>query len=166
MTCDGDGWWIQDALLDGNLYLLSDGSWQSEIGLSVCSYAFIAKCIESNQELRCTRVEKGECASNYRAEILGAIGYLLVMKAALPDVRKTDYNVTTVPKFKAFCDNMEVVNHGKQPKKPLSEKRVQADLFNHIKFLLRTVDTRISFTHVYGHMDKHLDWEVMTKENK
>ena len=60
--------------------------------------------------------------SNYRAKILGAIEYLLVMKAVLPDVRKTDCDVTTLPKCKAFCDNMGVVNHGKPPKKPLSEK--------------------------------------------
>ena len=60
---------------------------------------------------------------------------------------------------------MKVVNCGKQPKKPLSEEQVQADLLCHIKFLLKTLDTRISFTHLYGHMDKHLDWEDMTKEN-
>ena len=111
-------------------------------------------------------MEKGESASNYRAELLCAIGYLLVMKAVLPDVRKTDCDVTTLPKCKAFCDNMGVLNHGKHPKKPLSNKHVQADLLGHIKYLLRTLETRISFTHVYGHMDKHLDWEDMTKEQQ
>ena len=118
------------------------------------------------QELKCTWVEKGESVSNYRAELLGAIGYLLVMKAVLPDARKTDCNVTTLPKCKAFCDNMSVVNHGKQPKNPLTEKQVQTYLLGHMKFLLRTLKTRISFTHVYGHIDKHLDWEDMTKEQQ
>ena len=35
-----------------------------------------------------------------------------------------------------------------------------------MKYLLRTLETRISFTHVYGHMDKHLDWEVMNREQQ
>ena len=88
------------------------------------------------------------------------------MKTVLPDVRNTNCDVTTLSKCKAFCDNMGVVNHGKQQKKPLSEKQVQVDLLGHIKYLLRTLETRISFTHVYGHMDKHLDWEDMTKEQQ
>ena len=96
-------------------------------------------------------MEKGESASNYRAELLGAIGYLLVMKAVIPNIHSTNCDVTTLPKCKAFCDNMGVINHGKQPKKPLSEKQVQADLLGHMKYLLRTLQARISFTHVYGH---------------
>ena len=67
-------------------------------------------------------VEKGKHASNSRAEILGAIGYLLVMKAVLLDVCKPDCSIVTLPKGKAFCDNMGVVNNGEEPKKPLSEK--------------------------------------------
>ena len=96
LTCDEDGWWIQDALLDCTLYLSSDGSWQPEIDSSVSSCAFIVKCIESNQEIKYTWVEKGECASNYRAELLRAIGYLLVTKAVLPDVRQRDCKVITL----------------------------------------------------------------------
>ena len=102
LTCDEDGLWIRDALLDGTLYLSSYGLWQPEIDPSVSSCAFIVKCIESNQELKCTWVEKGECVSNYRAELLDAVGYLLVMKAVLPDIRATDCDVTTLPKCKAF----------------------------------------------------------------
>ena len=150
--------------MDGKLYLSSDGAWQKEIDPCVCSCAFIVKCTESKQELKCTWVERGESASNYRAELLSAIGYLLFMKAVLPDIRTTDCDVTTLPKCKAFCDNMGVVNHGKQPKKPLSEKQVQVDLLGHMKYLLRTLQARISFTHVYGH-NKH-DWDDMTKEQQ
>ena len=62
-------------------YLVSDRSWQLEIDRSVCSCAFTITCTVTNQILTCTCVEKGEHASNYRAEILGAIGYLFVMKA-------------------------------------------------------------------------------------
>ena len=73
---------------------------------NVCSCAFIIKCTETKQELKCTWVEKRESTSNYRAELLGAIGYFLVMKAFLPDIRSPDCDVTILPKCKAFCDNM------------------------------------------------------------
>ena len=52
---------------------------------------------------------------------------------------------------------MGVINHRKQPKKPLSEKQVQADLLGHMKYLLRTLQARISFTHVYGHNKLNCD---------
>ena len=35
-----------------------------------------------------------------------------------------------------------------------------------MKYLLRILEARISFTHVYGYMDKHLDWEDMIKEQQ
>ena len=61
---------------------------------------------------------------------------------------------------------MGVVNYGKQPKKPLSEKQVQADLLGHMQYLLRTSEATISFIHIYSYMDKHLDWEDMTREQQ
>ena len=35
-----------------------------------------------------------------------------------------------------------------------------------MKFLLRTLETRISFTHVHDHMIKHLKWDNMIREQQ
>ena len=59
-------------------------------------------------------------ASNYRGEILGALGYTLVMKAVLEKDRERSINPTELLKGLAFCDNMGVTNHGHTPNKTLS----------------------------------------------
>ena len=58
LECDGDGWWIEDALHNGSLYLVS------------------------GKKLECTWVERSSSASNYRGEILGALGYILIMRGS------------------------------------------------------------------------------------
>lgn len=40
------------------------------------------------------------------------------------------------PNQEGILQQMGVVNHGKQPKKSLLEKQVQADLLRYMKFLL------------------------------
>ena len=54
------------------------------------------------------------------------------MKAVLGKDRDLTIDTNTLPKGKAFCDNMGVVNHGNAPNKTLSEKQVQADILGHI----------------------------------
>ena len=61
---------------------------------------------------------------------------------------------------------MGVVNHRNWPKKPLSERTSSSRSLGHMQFLLRSLETRISFTHVYGHMDKFLKWDNMTREQQ
>ena len=62
----------------------------------------------------------------------------------------------TLPKGKAFCDNMGVVKHGDAPNKTLSEKQVQADILGHLKYILCILPARVKFDHVRGHIDRVL----------
>ena len=42
--CDGDGWWIRDALLRGTLRSISDGSYMRDEHIGACSAGFTLKC--------------------------------------------------------------------------------------------------------------------------
>ena len=77
---------------------------------------------ESNQKLSCIWVEHRVSISNYQGKILGAIGYLLVMKVVLSNLRKSEVNVLTLSKDTALCDNMGVVKHRNCSKRLLPEK--------------------------------------------
>ena len=164
LECDDDGWWILDALKNETLYLVSDGSYQREVDPEVCSCAFTAECKATGKKLVCTWVERSPSASNYRGEILGALGYTLVMKAVLDYESAQSPEPLILPKGPAFCDNMGVIKHGSVPNKPLSEKQVQADLFGHMKYLLRNLPINTAFTHIQGHMDEVLELPDMTYE--
>ena len=135
LECDGDGWWIKDALNNGTLYLVSDGLYQREVDPEVCLCAFCLVCTESFRRISSAWVERSSCASKYRGELLGALGYLLILKAVFLDNRDTMVGALTLPTSNAYCDNMGVVKHGRLPLKPLSEKQVQSDILGHIKYL-------------------------------
>ena len=52
-------------------------------------------------------------ASNYRGEILGALGYTLVMKIVLDKDKERSINPTELPKGLAFCHGvLELVDGG------------------------------------------------------
>ena len=44
------------------------------------------------------------------------------------------------------------------------QKTSLADLLGNMKFLLRKLEIRIYFTHVYSNIDKHLKWDDITRE--
>ena len=164
LDCEEDGWWIRDALLNGTLFLASDGSYQPDVDPNVCSCAFCLVCADSLRRISCTWAERSNCASNYRGELLGALGYLLILKAVLPNDRDVLVDISNLPVSDASCDNMGVVKHGRLPLKALSEKQVQSDILGHIKYLLRSLPARTRFTHVRAHMRKVLAVEDMTLE--
>ena len=112
--------------------------------------------------LLCLAVEHSSCTSNYKEELFGALGYLLILKAVFPDDRDSMIDASTLPTSNAYCDNMGVVKHGRLPMKPLSEKQVQSDILGHIKYLLRIFPARTHFTHVRAHMRRVLAFEDMT----
>ena len=52
--------------------------------------------------------------------------------------------------MQSFCNNIGVVNYGKQPEKQLSEKQVQADLLGHINlFIENTRDKNIIHSRIW-----------------
>ena len=133
---------------------MSGCSYQKDVDPEVCLCAFCLVCTESLRQISCTWVERSSCASNYRGELLGALGYLLILKAVLPDDCDTMVDALTLPISDAFFDKIGVVKHSRLPLKALTEKQVQSDILGHIKYLLRSLPARTQFTHVRDHMKK------------
>ena len=94
---------------------------------------------------------------NYRAEILGGCCAQLIVKAS---VTGRGVMGAATPSF--GCDNMGVVLHGNNVRRPLLEKQAQADVLRYFKQLI--LESRIGCTmvHVHGHMDKHLRHDQLT----
>jgi hypothetical protein len=83
-TTDGDGSWIYRSLLAGNLIMMSDGSYNENISLDVCSCVVVFRDRFSGEAARVTWVEKSDnyTADNYCAELLGAIAIQLLLQVA------------------------------------------------------------------------------------
>ena len=80
--CDGDGEWIRRAISSGTLSFVHDGSYMRKVAPKLCSTGFVLSCSRTGMQATGTLVEKSNAADNYRAEALGAVAGLLVIKAA------------------------------------------------------------------------------------
>ena len=81
--CDGDGTWIRRGAMRGTLRMVHDGSYMSKVNPTICSDAFIITCMSTSQKAMGAIVERSDFADNSRAEGLGAIGGLLILRAAM-----------------------------------------------------------------------------------
>ena len=81
-TCDDDGEWIRLGLMHGSLICVHDGSYMPKIDPHICSAAFIIKCTATGKIAKGSIVERSDDANNYRAEALGSMMLLLVLRAA------------------------------------------------------------------------------------
>jgi hypothetical protein len=100
-------------------------------------------------------------ANNYRAEILGAIGAQLIIKAAT-----TGRGVTGHQALRIGCDNMGVVRHGNSPLWPMLERQPQADVLRYYKGLMASSRIRGKTEHMYGHSDEYLSETEMSHDQR
>lgn len=158
---DGDGSWIYCSLLAGNLIIMSDGSYNENIALDVCSCATVFRDKITNDSARVTWAEKSNAhtADNYRAELLGAIAIQLILKVA-SDGKYIPRDLRP----QCGCDNKTVVYHGNHPRRPMPEKQAQADLLRYYKRLVRDAPYKCQMYHVYGHLDQYLSLDELTIE--
>ena len=157
--CDGDGEWIRRAVINGTLRFVHDGSYMKKVAPKICSAAFILSCSSTGMRATGTLVEHSDSADNYRAEALGAAAGLLVLRAATS--RQFRYLDVV-----AHCDNMGIVKHGNAADSPCVEKQVHADLIVLIKKLIRELPCKLTYEHVFGHLDEILRWDQLTYVQK
>ena len=109
MKIDEDGEWVRESLTAGTLVMVHDGSYNEGLDPTKSSAAYVIMCTKSKKEIRGSIVESSEHASNYRAELLGALCCLLLVKAA-QDSGTSNGSCT------GYCDNKGVVLHCKRAK--------------------------------------------------
>jgi hypothetical protein len=99
---------------------MSDGSYNVNIALYVCSCAVLFRDKATGESARVTWVEQSNVhtADNYRAELLGAIAIQLLLKVA-SDGKYIPCDLRP----QCGCDNKTVIYHGNHPRRPMSEKQ-------------------------------------------
>ena len=158
--CDEDGEWIGRAISNNTLSFVHDGSYMRQIAPKLCSAAFVLSCSRTGLQASGTLVERCDSADNYRAEALGAMAGLLVIKAATTKRRRY------LSVLKAHCDNMGIVKHGNAATTTCPEKQVQADVIMLIKKLIRGLPCNLEYEHVFGHQDEILRWDQLSIQEK
>ena len=110
-----------------------------------------------------TWVEKSSKASadNYWAKILGGVGAQLLVKAAV-----TGCHVAGAHTLGYGCNNLGVVIHGNNCRRPMLEKQAQSDVLCLFKLFISSSRIGSKMYHVCGYMDKLLCPDQLTVEER
>ena len=145
---DDEGEWVNVSLAAGTLMMLHDGSYNENLDPNKSAAAYVVMCTKSKKQLSGSVVEDSEHASNYRAELLGALCCLLIVKAAQD-------SGTRAGSCTGYCDNKGVVLHCKRAKTwdKVRAKQSQDDLIRLCREIMQGLELRVRYKHVRSHMD-------------
>ena len=148
--------------------MVSNGLYMRHRHAGACSGAFVLYCSKTRNKARCGWAELQVKSNNYRGELLGAVGFLLVIRAVLSDntskslLRQRDDNI----RAKAYSDCMGVISYGNDPEKNLPQDQVHVDLICLIRTLVRELSVSVDFIYVPGHQDDDIPRYLLTREQK
>ena len=151
----GDGKWIKRRLVQGSLIFVHNESYMPKVNPSLCSVACIVQCTFFGQEARGLVVEQSDASDNYKAEFLGAMCCLLIIKATLTSSRQSG-------RCKAYYGDKSIIIHCRNPSRNLKERQNQFDLVLLCQTLICNLDLDINCQHVFGHMDNILNWDQLS----
>jgi hypothetical protein len=164
LQIDGDGEWLVPALLNGSLIICNDGSYMPKLSKEACSGAFILHCQDTKQEIKGCFVDHSPNSDNYRGELLGGVGSLLVLKTALSNHHSLSQATARLRLLSQsiLCDNKGVISHGNEPSTALRSEQAQADLIRLLKSYALDLPCKIEWVHVKGHADDNIPFELLT----
>ena len=157
---DGDGSWLQDAISNGTIMLVCDGSYQPTISHNRGGAAWILECNTTQQRVIGYLPTTSSSSSAYRAELTGiyaGLAYLLAI---------TKLHGLTHGQIQVHCDNERAVLLSKIVGPRLSAKTSHADVLRLIRYIHHQLPMSVSFTHIYGHQDDHMAFEELSRETQ
>ena len=148
--------------------MVSDGSYMAERHDGACSGAFVLHCSATKKRATCSWAELQPKSDNYRGELLGAIGFLSIIRAVLerPSVKSQIDAAEEAPTLKAWTDCKGVITHGNDPRKQLKQGQAHADLICVLHELVLALPIPTTFLYVSGHRNKHIPYRLLTLEQQ
>ena len=77
----GDDDWIAEAIDDGSLIVVMDGSYMKDIYPNIHSAALVLECSKGRGRLWCSFPEVSQVACSYRGELVGLMAIHLILLA-------------------------------------------------------------------------------------
>lgn len=83
LVIDNGGTQLLPSLVSGNLVICNDGSYMWKLSKTAYLDTFILHCMATGNEIKGCFIDDSPNGDNYRGELLGGLGPLLLLKAAL-----------------------------------------------------------------------------------
>jgi hypothetical protein len=121
-----------------------------KLSKTACSGAFIHHCRATGKEIKGCFCDDSPNRDNYRGELVGGLGPLLLLKAAFSTSAATGIDQATIQlsSQSLYCDNKGVISHGNDPPATLRSEQPQADLIRLLKSYTRKLPCNITWIHM------------------
>ena len=158
---DEDGEWIIQAIEQGTLLIVHDGSYMPQIDKSICAAGIVLLCSQTGRmgTIQCCEKSNRKTASNYRGELIGALITSQILKVASTH---TSSNRTV----QLYCDNLGVIHHASHPERPTKDKQPQSDVITLVTYNLATSTIPWRYQHIYSHLDDTIEFQSLSLPEK
>jgi hypothetical protein len=152
--------WIRDALVNGTLIGVTDGSYDRIKAQMISRAGLVLTCTACHRTLRGSFYEISPRAGSYRGELLGLVAiHTLILAIA------KFYSLLMVS-AKICCDNMSALNQSSKSRKQVSPGIKHSDLHRAIRTYKCTINMVLRYEHVRSHQDRYRPWSLLTLEEQ
>ena len=148
--------WLAEGMTNSSLIWVTDGSYNRKKAQDLSNVRWIILCTRTGKRLMGTFWEKSTGTNLYHAEMLGLCA-LHLLAQALAEFYK-------VVKWSAIlcCNNkhaLELSSHHRHRIRPSAKC---ANIYQNLRAIKQSFTSTFKYIHVYGHMDRYLEWEQLS----
>ena len=153
--------WVADAISDGSLLAVTDGSYIRELHPHLCSAAFILECTKGRGKIIGHFSEASLAANAYRGELLGLMSIhllLLSVNKVYPDLKgEVDIVSDCLGALGRVSD---------LPSYKIPTRCKHSDILKNILVNCRDMTFSLLYSHVKAHQDDSADFNSLSKQSQ
>ena len=153
--------WVADAISDGSLLAVTDGSYIRELHSHLCSAAFILECTKGRGKIIGHFSEASLAANAYRGELLGLMSIhllLLSVNKVYPDLKgEVDIVSDCLGALRRVSD---------LPSYKIPTRCKHSDILKNILVNCRDMTFSLLYSHVKAHQDDSADFNSLSRKSQ
>ena len=157
---DDNGNWLPHAIINNDIIIVCDGSFQPTRSTSRGGAAWIIECKSTKKKVIGYLSSTSTDGGSYRSELTGiyaALTYTLAVTKA--------HNITS-GHVDVHCDNEKALLLSSTICSRLPQKTSHADIIRLIRFTCWQLPISVHFQHIYGHQDKWLPYSSLDRPSQ
>ena len=161
MSITGGVDWIAEAIEDGTLLTVTDGSYIRELHPHLCSAAFILECTKGRGQIIGYFSEATLAANAYRGELLG----LMAIHLLLLSVNKVHPSLTGEVDIVSDCLGA-LSRVSNLPAYRIPSRCKHSDILKNILINCRDMSFTLHYSHVKAHQDDDADFSSLSRKSQ
>lgn len=152
--------WLSNALCNGTVMMVADGSYARDLDPELCATGWIAVCVNTRKQVKGSFFERSLSASAYRGELLGmvALHALIVTVGAV-------YNLRT-HRGSIHCDNLGALGKGRAHGRRVKSSMKQGDLVRALRAMKQGLFHHLKYMYVKSHQDDVRAWQDLPLDQR